>query len=122
MNFNKVFIAGNLTKDPELRYTNSGKAVATMTVAVNEYGSKDASFFRVVVWEKQAENAMKYLAKGKPVFVEGRLKTRGYEYEGQKRIITEVMAISVHYLYSANNDHEKQKKRSSTNRLNQQKR
>lgn len=100
MNFNKVFVAGNLTKDPELRYTNSGKAVATLNVAVNEYGG-EASFFRVIVWEKQAENAMKYLSKGRPVFVEGRLKTRNYESEGQKKTITEIIAQNVQYLHSA---------------------
>ena len=102
MNFNKVFIAGNLTKDPEMKYTNSGKAVATLNVAVNEYGSTEASFFRVIVWEKQAENAMKYISKGKPVFIEGRVKTRSYEHEGQKRTITEIIAQNVQYLNSPN--------------------
>ena len=118
MNFNKVFIAGNLTKDPEMKYTNSGKAVATLNVAVNEYGSTEASFFRVIVREKQAENAMKYLSKGKPVFIEGRVKTRNYEHEGQKRTITEIIAQNVQYLHSPNE--EKPKEQAKTEEFHEQ--
>jgi single-strand DNA-binding protein len=118
MNFNKVFIAGNLTKDPEMKYTNSGKAVATLNVAVNEYGSTEASFFRVIVWEKQAENAMKYISKGKPVFIEGRVKTRNYEHEGQKRTITEIIAQNVQYLHSPNE--EKQNEQANSEEFNEQ--
>lgn len=98
MNVNKVFIAGNITKDIELRYTSSGKAVANFTVAVNDYGSDNASFFRVTVWEKIAENCSKYLSKGSPVFVEGRLVTKSYEHEGQKKISTEIVAQNVQFV------------------------
>lgn len=97
MNLNKVFIAGNITKDPELRYTSSGKAVANFTVAVNDYKSEQASFFRVVVWEKIAENCQKYLTKGSPVFVEGRIVNKTYEVNGEKRYSTEIVAQNVQF-------------------------
>ena len=103
---NKVFIAGNLTKDPELRHTSQGTSVASMSVAVNEsYKGNDgewkkkASFFNVVVWGKQAEFVSKYCVKGTPVFVEGKLQTRSYETSaGEKRYITEINASSVQSL------------------------
>ena len=97
---NKVFIAGNITRDPEVRYTGSGKAVATLTVAVNDYFSQEASFFRVVVWERQAENCQKYLSKGSPVLVEGRLQSRSYEVNGEKRNVVEIVAQNVQFLSS----------------------
>jgi|MTBAKSStandDraft_2_1061841.scaffolds.fasta_scaffold05813_3 single-strand DNA-binding protein len=97
---NKVFIAGNITRDPEVRYTGSGKAVATLTVAVNDYFSQEASFFRVVVWERQAENCQKYLSKGSPVLVEGRLQSRNYEVNGEKRNVVEIVAQNVQFLSS----------------------
>ena len=91
--FNKVLIMGNLTRDPELRYIPSGAAVANFTVAVNRTykdtaGEKkeEVSFVRVVVWGKMAEVCGEYLSKGRPVFVEGRLKSRNWEaQDGQKR-------------------------------------
>jgi len=98
MNVNKVFVAGNITKDIELRYTSSGKAVANFTVAVNDYSSENTSFFRVTVWEKIAENCSKYLSKGSPIFVEGRLVTKSYEHEGQKRTSTEIVAQNVQFV------------------------
>ncbi|HOO60762.1 MAG TPA: single-stranded DNA-binding protein [Candidatus Mcinerneyibacteriales bacterium] len=97
---NKVFIAGNITRDPEIRYTGSGKAVTTLTVAVNDYFSQEASFFRVVVWERQAENCQKYLSKGSPVLVEGRLQSRNYEVNGEKRNVVEIVAQNVQFLSS----------------------
>jgi len=69
VSFNKAIIAGNLARDPELKYTASGKAVVTITVAVNDYFSQSASFFRVIVWEKMAENVAKYL--GRYYLIEG---------------------------------------------------
>ena len=81
-NFNKVFLMGNLTRDPELRYIPSGTAVATFTVASNRVytsaaGEKkeEACFVRVVTWARQAELCGEYLTKGSPVFVEGRLQS-----------------------------------------------
>ncbi|MFH1305695.1 MAG: single-stranded DNA-binding protein [Candidatus Omnitrophota bacterium] len=103
---NKVFLMGNLTRDPELRYVPSGSAVANFTVAVNRAykdsnGEKkeDVSFIRVVVWGKMAEICGEYLAKGRPVLVEGRLKSRTWEaQDGQKRSSMDVVAVSVQFL------------------------
>ena len=105
-NLNKVFIIGNLTRDPELRYIPSGSAVATFTVAVNrvfksQTGEKkeQVSFIRVVVWGRRAEVCGEYLSKGSPVFVEGRLQSRDWEtQDGQKRSTTEVVADNIQFL------------------------
>ena len=104
--FNKVIIVGNLTKDPELRYNPSGKAVTTLSLAVNsrarskgEKNSDDVSFFDVVVWEKQAETCGQYLSKGRQVFVEGRITNRSYDdKDGNKRYISEIVARDVRFL------------------------
>jgi single-strand DNA-binding protein len=103
---NKVFLIGNLTRDPELRYIPSGSAVATFTVAVNrvfksQTGEKkeQTSFIRVVVWGRRAEVCGEYLSKGSPVFVEGRLQSRDWEtQDGQKRSTTEVVADNIQFL------------------------
>lgn len=102
---NICIIAGNLTKDPELKYTPQGKAVCKMTVAVNhsykvgEEWKKKAVFLSVVVWGKIAENCSKYLSKGKNVMVEGRIDVRSYETaDKQKRWITEIVAETVDFL------------------------
>lgn len=105
---NKVFLIGNLTRDPELRYIPSGSAVATFTVAVNrvyktQTGEKkeQTSFIRVVVWGRRAEVCGEYLSKGSPVFVEGRIQSRDWEtQDGQKRNTVEVIADSVQFLRS----------------------
>jgi single-strand DNA-binding protein len=103
---NKVFLIGNLTRDPELRYIPSGSAVATFTVAVNrvfksQTGEKkeQVSFIRVVVWGRRAEVSGEYLSKGSPVFVEGRLQSREWEtQDGQKRSTIEVVADNIQFL------------------------
>ena len=107
-NMNKVFLMGNLTRDPELRYVPSGTAVANFTLAVNRpykdaAGEKkeEVSFIRVVVWGKMAEVCGEYLAKGRPVLVEGRLKSRTWEaQDGQKRSALDVVAMNVQFLGS----------------------
>lgn len=105
VSMNRVIIAGNLARDPELKYTNSGKAVANFTVAVNDYKGQNASFFRVVVWEKVAENCNQYLSKGSPVLVEGRLQSRSYETaQGEKRSTVEIVAQNVQFLSSGPRD------------------
>lgn len=78
---NKVFLSGNLTRDPEVRYTQTGKAFARMGIAVNRPYSKEkvTDFFNLVAWEKTAEFCGKYLTKGSRVLVEGRLQTSTYE-------------------------------------------
>lgn len=103
---NKVFIMGNLTRDPELRYIPSGSAVTNFSVAVNRAykdtsGEKkeEVSFIRVVVWGKMAEVCAEYLTKGRPVLVEGRLKSRTWEaQDGQKRSALDVVAVNVQFL------------------------
>ena len=105
-NLNKVFLIGNLTRDPELRYTPQGIAVANLRMAVNRRfrdrngeQKEETCFITVVVWDKQAETANQYLSKGKPVFIEGRLVSRSWEdNSGQKRSVLEVRAERVQFL------------------------
>jgi single-strand DNA-binding protein len=104
-NLNKVFLIGNLTRDPELRYIPSGSAVTTFTVAVNrvytQQGEKkeEVSYIKVVVWAKMAETCGEYLSKGSPVFVEGRIQSRSWETpQGEKRSAVEVIAERVQFL------------------------
>ncbi|MBF0532352.1 MAG: single-stranded DNA-binding protein [Candidatus Omnitrophica bacterium] len=103
---NKVFLIGNLTRDPELRYTPGGTAVANLGIAVNRK-FKDSSgelkeevcFLTVTVWDKQAEGCCQYLTKGRPVFVEGVLQSRFWETpDGQKRSAIDVRAERVQFL------------------------
>ncbi len=105
-NLNKVFLIGNLTRDPELRYTPNGTAVANLGLAVNRR-FKDSSgelkeevcFLTVTVWDKQAEACCQYLKKGRPVFVEGVLQSRFWETsDGQKRSAIDVRAERVQFL------------------------
>jgi single-strand DNA-binding protein len=103
---NKVFLIGNLTKPPELRYTPSGTAVADLRLAVNrnyttQGGEKreETCFLTVVVWGKQAESCGEYLDKGSPILVEGRLQTREWEAkDGGKRTVIEVVAERVQFM------------------------
>ena len=99
---NKVILVGRLTQDPEVRYTQSGKAVASFNLAVNRYGQKDsADFIPIVAWEKLAEVIGNNLKKGSQVLVEGRMQVRSYEtQEGQKRRITEVIVQNIEFLGS----------------------
>lgn len=107
-NFNKVLMIGNLTRDPELRYTPTGTAVANLRMAVNRrYKDRNGElkeetcFITVVVWDKQAESCNQYLSKGRPIFVEGRLQSRSWDTpEGQKRSVVEVRAERVQFLGS----------------------
>jgi single-strand DNA-binding protein len=103
---NKVILIGNLGRDPELRYTQGGAAVANFTVATNEkWRDKDGNnqerteWHRVVVWGRTAENCAQYLHKGSSVYVEGRLQTREWEdKDGNKRNTTEINALNVQFL------------------------
>ena len=104
--YNKVLLMGNLTKDPELRYTPQGVAVANLRMAVNrKYRTKDQElkeevcFITAVVWNKQAETCNQYLRKGSGVFVEGRLQSRNWEDNtGAKRSVIEVRAERVQFM------------------------
>jgi single-strand DNA-binding protein len=105
-NLNKVFLIGNLTRDPELRYTPAGVAVANLGLAVNRRFrdktgelKEDVCFLTVTVWDKQAEACCQYLQKGSPVFVEGVLQSRSWETtDGQKRSTIDVRAERVQFL------------------------
>lgn len=100
---NRVILVGRLTKDPELRYTPSGAAVATFTLAVNrtftnQQGEREADFINCVVWRRQAENAANFLKKGSLAGVDGRLQSRSYEGQDGRRVyVTEVVAESVQF-------------------------
>lgn len=104
--FNKVFLMGNLTRDPELRYTPSGTPVAKIGLAVNRRWKdktgeqkEEVCFVTVVAWNKLAEICNQYLHKGRLVFVEGRLQYRSWEDNaGQKRSVIEVMADQIQFL------------------------
>lgn len=103
---NKVFLIGRLTREPELRYTESNIPVAMFTLAVNRSftnndGEREADFINIVVWNKKAENAKNYLNKGSRVAIDGRIQTRSYDDQnGQRRYITEVVANQVEFLVS----------------------
>jgi len=100
--YNKVFLIGNLTKDPELRYTPSGVPVARFTVAVNRPSAKseanEVDFINIVAWRRLAEICGEYLKKGRPVSIEGRLQIRTYEKDGEKRVYAEVVADGMQML------------------------
>jgi len=104
--FNRVYLMGNLTKDPELRYTPQGVAVANLRLAVNRrFKSKtgelkeEVCFITAVVWNKQAETCNQYLHKGSPLFIEGILQSRSWEDNtGAKRSVIEVRAQRVQFL------------------------
>ncbi len=102
--FNRIILIGNLTKDPDVRYTPGGTPVATLSIAVNSrYKQADETkeevlFMDAVVFGKQAESCGQYLSKGNPVLIEGRLRERRWEYEGQKKNKFEVVANNVRFL------------------------
>lgn len=104
---NKCVIVGNLTRDPELKTTTSGKSVCNFTVAVSRRfsgpsGEREADFIPVVVWGKSAENSAKYLRKGSQCAVSGSIQTRSYEAkDGSRRYVTEVIADEVQFLARA---------------------
>ena len=97
---NKCILVGRLTREPEVKYTPTGKMVATFTLAVDrgyqkDKESKEADFVPIVVWGKPAEFCGNYLNKGSKILVDGRLQVRSYDKDGQKRYVTEVIANSV---------------------------
>lgn len=106
MSINKVILVGNLGKDPELRYTPSGIAVATFSLATSErYKDKEGKqiekveWHNIVAWRQLAEICGKYFHKGKQVYIEGRIQTRSYDdKDGNKRYITEIVADQMQML------------------------
>jgi single-strand DNA-binding protein len=106
MAVNKAILIGNLGKDPELKYTPSGKAVATFSLATTERwtgqdGQKNESttWHNIVAWGKQAEVIKEYLSKGRQVYIEGRIVNRSYDdKDGNKRYISEVVVQNFQFL------------------------
>ncbi|APX71585.1 single-stranded DNA-binding protein [Companilactobacillus allii] len=117
---NRVVLTGRLTRDPELRYTSSGAAVASFTVAVNRtftnaQGEREADFINCVIWRKSAENFSNFTNKGSLVGIDGRLQTRSYEnQQGQRVYVTEVVVENFSLLESRS-ESEKRNTGSSNN-------
>lgn len=110
---NNVTLVGRLTKDPNVRQTQSNVTVAQFTLAVdrnftNAQGEREADFLNIVVFRKQAEQVGKYLAKGRLCGVEGRIQSRKYEKDGQTVFVTEIVADSVQFLDSGNKQNQQQ--------------
>lgn len=109
-------VIGNLGKDPEIRYTGSGAAVCNFSLATNEvWFDKDkqkqerVEWHNIVVWGRQAESCAKYLAKGRSVYVEGRIQTRSWEgTDGAKKYMTEIVAEQVKFLGGGNGERREQ--------------
>lgn len=105
---NRFVGVGRLTRDPELKYTPNGAAVATFTIAINrtftnQNGEREADFINCVAWRKQAENVANFLKKGSLAGVDGKLQTRSYENQhGQRVFVTEIQAESVQFLEPKN--------------------
>lgn len=101
---NRIIILGRLTKDPEIRYTPTGKAVAGFTLAVNrpfknEEGQQEADFIPVVLWGKTAETVGNYVHKGQRLLVDGRLQIRSYNaQDGSKRWVTEIVGEHIEFI------------------------
>lgn len=112
MSFNKITVVGNLGKDPELRYTPQGNAVCNFSVATNEKRRDKGgdlqdvtTWFRITLWGKQAENASKYLTKGSPIYVEGRLRVEEWsDKDGKTRYTLDVQATDMQFIGSSRGD------------------
>src|SRR5271169_1255218 len=102
--FNRIILIGNTTKDVEVRYTQSGTPIATISLAVNSKFKKgdamveEVLFINVTVFGKQAESCGQYLSKGNPVLIEGRLRENKWEKDGEKKSRMEVIANTVRFL------------------------
>lgn len=112
MSFNKIILVGNLGRDPELRYTPQGTPVCSFTVATNEKRKDKAgemqdmtTWFRVTLWGRQAETASQYLAKGRPIYVEGRLRVEEWtDRDGKQRYTLEVHATDMQFIGGGRGD------------------
>ena len=110
MSFNKIILVGNLGRDPELRYTPDGTPVCTFSLATNERrrdrttgeNNDVTTWFRVTLWRRQAEVASQYLTRGKPVYIEGRLRVEEYtDRDGKQRHSLEVTATDMQFIGAA---------------------
>lgn len=111
---NRTVLVGRLTRDPDLRYTPNGKAVANFNIAVNrpfkdQNGENQADFINGVAWNKQAESLANYMKKGSQIGVDGRLQSRTYEGQDGKTVyVTEVVADSIQFLETKNQTNQQQ--------------
>lgn len=123
---NRVVLVGRLTRDPDLRYTPNGVAVANFNIACNrpfknQQGEQEADFINCVVWRKPAENLANYMKKGSMIGVDGRVQTRSYEGQDGKMVyVTEVVADSVQFLESRGASGGQQQQYGSSGGYNQQ--
>ncbi|MDF9866543.1 single-strand DNA-binding protein [Bacilli bacterium PM5-3] len=102
---NRAVLVGRLTKDPELKKTNSGSSVVNFTLAINRTytnanGEREADFINCVAWGRTADNMAAYVSKGSQIGVDGRIQTRSYEADGRRVYVTEVFADNVQFLES----------------------
>lgn len=110
MSLNSVNIMGNLTRDPEMRFTSTGRPVCNISIANNRVYSKEGqkvqevSYFDVEVWGVIAENCSKYLSKGSGIIVEGRLKQDRWEKEGQTQTKVRIVANNIHFMPKRQSD------------------
>ncbi|HVG30331.1 MAG TPA: single-stranded DNA-binding protein [Pyrinomonadaceae bacterium] len=120
MSFNKIILVGNLGRDPELRYTPQGTPVCSFTLATNEK-RKDRSgevqdlttWFRITLWGRQAESASQYLTKGRPVYIEGRLRVEEWtDRDGRQRYTLEVNATDMQFIGGKTDDSSSRSQRS----------
>lgn len=105
--YNKVFLIGRLTRDPEMRLTATGIPVVRFSIAVDRFqkksgGEKVTDFFRIVAWQKLAEICNQYLKKGRLVSIEGRLQVDAYEKDGEKQYYSEIVAENMQMLERVN--------------------
>ena len=120
VSFNRVVLAGNLTRDPELRFTQEGVPVASFSIAVNRVRSKSEAvdFFNVSAWRELGESVANYKKKGDPILVEGRLKYRTWQApDGTKRSAVDVVADRVQFLSRGQNPQPEEVPASATNKV-----
>lgn len=119
---NRTVLVGRLTRDPELKYTNSGRAVASFNIAVNRQftnsqGEREADFINCVIWNKTAENFCNFTHKGSLVGIDGRIQTRSYDnQQGTRIFVTEVVAENFSLLESKNSNQNNQSEQFEQNR------
>lgn len=102
---NQVTLLGRLTRDPELKYTPSGKAFCRFSIAINrEFNREETDFINCVAWDKRAETIAEYLRKGRRILVQGRIQTGSYDKDGQKVYTTDIIVDKFEFIDSANSN------------------
>jgi len=125
MGLNSVNIMGNLTRDPELKYTNSGRSVCNLSIANNRVYTKngekvtEVSYFDIEVWAKVAENCAKYLTKGSGIIVEGRLRQDRWEKDGKTQSRVRIVANNIHFMPKRGDNAPNQQPKPETEKSNE---